>query len=56
MFVYANFDYEMRPSRWQRLVLRAGRSLGFVQYTLENATKAHSAERVFHLRPGANGQ
>jgi len=47
VLVHAEFDYEARPSRWQARVLRVARKLGFVQYTLQHATEAHTAERVF---------
>ncbi len=47
--IWSSFRYEHKPSVVQRVMLRLGRRLGLLQYSLEHVTEPHTAERAFTL-------
>lgn len=51
VLIWASFHYGVRPSLLQRAILRAGRVMGLIQYSLTHVDEPHTAQRVFDLRP-----
>ena len=49
VLVWASFEYELRPSPFQKRVLRLSRRIGLLQYSLDHGSKPHTAERVFRV-------
>jgi hypothetical protein len=49
ILVWSSFEYEPRPSLFQRPILSLSRRLGLIQYTLKHVREPHSCERIFKL-------
>jgi hypothetical protein len=50
VLIWASFQYGVRPKLLQRAILRLGRILGLIQYSLTHVNRPHTTERVFDLR------
>jgi hypothetical protein len=49
VLVWASFEYELRPSPFQKRVLRLSRRIGLLQYSLDHVSRPHTTERVFRV-------
>ncbi len=50
VLIWASFEYGVRPQFLQRVMLRIGRILGLIQYSLTHVYVPHTSEHVFDLR------
>jgi hypothetical protein len=50
----ASFAYQLHPSRGQLLVLRFGRFMGLMQYSLHHIREPHTIEKSFNLHDSSS--